>query len=353
MRKPLSSASFLLALLSLLAAPVQAQVSYYAGTPADAPNAQGPTLQGWSQSGSASAYGLSPDPDFPLHAWQLNDTGPGHISYHATTYVNTNSYEVEFLMRPLAGRMRLEIDSGDLLSDDVFLLSLELIGQDIHVTEQISSTTLICPGASGSYHSYRFTAGGASMQLTYDGQSIGFLPSSFLGLGQPGEGLSWGTFDSVPGRFRIHNIWMSNSLPLTLGSYYCSPANLHSGGVRGRIITTGSPFWWHNNVLLEAVNLPLNQFGYFLTSASTGFLANPGGSQGNLCLSGNIGRFSSNVMSSGPSGSFALPINLTALPTTPSASVLAGDSWNFQAWFRDQNPTPTSNFTNATTITFL
>jgi hypothetical protein len=33
-------------------------------------------------------------------------------------------------------------------------------------------------------------------------------------------------------------------------------------------------------------------------------------------------------------------------------AVLAGETWNFQAWYRDLNPTTTSNFTNAVSIAF-
>ncbi len=31
----------------------------------------------------------------------------------------------------------------------------------------------------------------------------------------------------------------------------------------------------------------------------------------------------------------------------------SGDTWNFQCWYRDNNPVPTSNFTDAVSVTFL
>ena len=36
----------------------------------------------------------------------------------------------------------------------------------------------------------------------------------------------------------------------------------------------------------------------------------------------------------------------------PPHTVLPGDTWNFQAWFRDMNPGPTSNFTDGVAVTF-
>ena len=107
-----------------------------------------------------------------------------------------------------------------------------------------------------------------------------------------------------------------------------------------------------NYVVIRGTDLPANQFGYFLASETQGFKANPGGSQGNLCLAGNCGRFSQQVQSTGAAGSFTIQVDLTNIPTNPPQSVMAGQTWNFQAWFRDNNPGPTSNFTDGVSITF-
>lgn len=140
--------------------------------------------------------------------------------------------------------------------------------------------------------------------------------------------------------------------PRPLGENYCGPAVSHSGGVAARMEAFGIPFWWHNDVRLDAVDLPPNRFGYFLVSNTQGFVTGPGGSQGNLCLGGNIGRYASSVMNSGPTGTFSLALDLTSLPTSPPQSVMTGDVWHFQTWFRDVNPTPTSNFTDGLSIQF-
>ena len=128
-----------------------------------------------------------------------------------------------------------------------------------------------------------------------------------------------------------------------LGEVYCSPANLNSTGTSGRILAEGSECLGDDRLTLHATDLPSNQFGYFLASQTQDFIANPGGSQGNLCLGGNIDRFVKQVLSSGCDGSFSLNVPQWAMP---------GQTWNFQAWFRDNNPGPTSNFTDGVSITF-
>ena len=138
-----------------------------------------------------------------------------------------------------------------------------------------------------------------------------------------------------------------------LGTSYCGPANLNSTGQSAVISACGSDVATDNRFSLSATDLPLNQFGYFLASETQGFIANPGGSQGNLCLGGNIGRFAQQVQSTGAAGSFTIQVDLTNIPMNPPQSVMAGQTWNFQAVFRDHNPGPTSNFTDGVSITFL
>ena len=90
----------------------------------------------------------------------------------------------------------------------------------------------------------------------------------------------------------------------------------------------------------------------FLNSMSPGFVIPPG-SQGNLCLGGGIGRYRDDVMSTGPAGSMSLALDLTQTPTPSGRTTAqAGETWYFQAWFRDKNPTQTSNFTDAVAVTF-
>ena len=111
-----------------------------------------------------------------------------------------------------------------------------------------------------------------------------------------------------------------------------------------------------NNLTLTAENLPQNQFGMFLCSEIKGFVPNPGSSQGNLCLAGSIGRYNrpGEIKNSGAEGTYSLVLDLTDTPQpTGSVSIMAGETWNFQTWFRDANPGSTSNFTDGVSILFL
>tara|TARA_R110002126_G_scaffold66038_9_gene167973 strand:+ start:9179 stop:11629 length:2451 start_codon:yes stop_codon:yes gene_type:complete len=138
-----------------------------------------------------------------------------------------------------------------------------------------------------------------------------------------------------------------------IGSTYCSPANLNSLDVPAVMTAIGQEELALQDVTLQASGLPLNQFGFFIVSATQGFVANPGGSMGNLCLAGDIGRYQDQVMGSGALGMITLEVDLLDLPTNPPQPVLVGQTWNFQAWYRDVVlGTPRSNFTDAVSITF-
>ncbi|MEM6674382.1 MAG: hypothetical protein AAF726_16165 [Planctomycetota bacterium] len=141
-----------------------------------------------------------------------------------------------------------------------------------------------------------------------------------------------------------------------IGMAYCNAAQ-NSTGATGRTRATGSRIASANNLTLAATNLPNNTFGFFLTSQSQGFVQNPGGSSGNLCLGGAVGRYvgPGQVKNSGLSGSFALQLNLSQTPTPNGlVAVQAGQTWNFTAWFRDSaGGSVTSNFTDGFAVSFL
>ena len=54
----------------------------------------------------------------------------------------------------------------------------------------------------------------------------------------------------------------------------------------------------------------------------------------------------------GSGGLLELTLDPTAIPTSPPSSIRPSDTWHFQAAFRDRNPGPTSNFTDAVAVTF-
>ena len=145
--------------------------------------------------------------------------------------------------------------------------------------------------------------------------------------------------------------WAPN---VTIGVQFCGPAAPHSASPEGGLMAlSGTNQRQFAALELRATNLPLQSFGFFIASDRDGFVATPGGSDGNLCLTGSIGRFvgPGQAMSSGASGQFTLTIDPAQIPTPngPYAPYI-GEPYYFQAWFRDANPTPTSNFTDAVMV---
>ena len=53
-------------------------------------------------------------------------------------------------------------------------------------------------------------------------------------------------------------------------------------------------------------------------------------------------------------GEYSIVVDMTTVPEPPGLShvIVAGETWNFQCWYRDVNPIPTSNFTDGTSIAF-
>ena len=136
-----------------------------------------------------------------------------------------------------------------------------------------------------------------------------------------------------------------------IGANYCT-ANVNSTGVPASIKALGSVFVGENDLSLKAIDMPAKQFGYFLASVKQGFFPNVGGGQGNLCLSGTIGRFTKQAQKAGDAGTFSIDVDLTDLPPPLQTMVLPGDTWYFQAWHRDKNPDTTSNLTDGVQIDF-
>lgn len=145
-------------------------------------------------------------------------------------------------------------------------------------------------------------------------------------------------------------------LDASIGSTYCSTAVANSTGSPAEMFALGSNVASDNFLLLGARSLPTNAFAFFLTSRDVGFSAMPGGSFGNLCLSGSIGRFvgPGQIRFSGAAGEILLKLDLDRHPT-PSGlvRVSTGETWHFQCWYRDSVAgTPGSNFSDGLTVVF-
>ncbi|MEM6672697.1 MAG: hypothetical protein AAF726_07615 [Planctomycetota bacterium] len=108
-----------------------------------------------------------------------------------------------------------------------------------------------------------------------------------------------------------------------------------------------------NELAIVAHGLPLSASGYALASLLPSAPMQPPGSVGELCLGGAIGRYAGSVFFTGFLGAGATTVDLSALPQpTGSVAGLPGQTWFFQAWYRDSiGGTPTSNFTDAIGVT--
>lgn len=132
---------------------------------------------------------------------------------------------------------------------------------------------------------------------------------------------------------------------------YCD-ANPNSTGGVSEITFLGSQSIADDDVTLQTSGLPANKFAYYLVSATDGYIANAPGSQGNICLGGTIGRYTNLVGQSTGAGLFTRSVGTTNLPVIPPASISPGETWYYQLWHRDFDPTPTSNFSRGLAVTF-
>jgi len=138
-----------------------------------------------------------------------------------------------------------------------------------------------------------------------------------------------------------------------IGTLYCTAAPNSTGGVAS-IISAGSAIVAQNDLVLTAVGLPFGTNGYFIVSRDQAFVMNPGGSQGNLSVGANTGRYISQIGNSGFSGNIPLTVDVMAIPqATGDVVALPGDTFNFQCWYRDANPNSTSNMSRGYSVLFL
>ncbi|MEM8712787.1 MAG: hypothetical protein AAGG01_17685, partial [Planctomycetota bacterium] len=126
----------------------------------------------------------------------------------------------------------------------------------------------------------------------------------------------------------------------------------NSTGQSGEVEARGSRFLAQNDLQIIATQLPADSFGYLGISLDETFVANPGGSAGNLCIGPTVGRFVDQVQSSGMDGRIVTTIDLTSVPQpTGFVSTVIGDRWYCQLWHRDSSMgMATSNFTDALSV---
>ena len=368
-----------LILLALLTAPSSAQVllaQYQAGNAGRPPTAPDPQVQGWTltdpSNGAVVLTDLSPDGATGSNAWMIDDqvTFGGARAHYGITFGSADLDEARDWGWEMAFRMRLvqtnglctviDFATGSSSSDDRYLLWLEVQGADVLASNNLTGANIICPGAmDGAYHTFALVkpsgATNKTAQFLFDGVALGSWPRTPSGGGAPAGGMNWGSGSSGGTGMANWNLvtFKKGTDVIQLGTPYCAPANLNSTGQGGRIEAWGNPLAEAGLLSLVADQLPANEIGYFLLGDAQAFVPMPRGSQGNLCIGGKLGRFVKQVASTGATGSLSITVNTNAPPTWRSSPLLPGQTWNFQVWFKDQNPGATSNFTDGVSVTFF
>ena len=232
----------------------------------------------------------------------------------------------------------VNVPTGGMDADDVVLADFSGDGAlDLAVSNQVSGTISLMENAgAGTF--------GAATFLT-----AGVAPGDLVAADLDGNGgVDLGALNRQAGGVNLFQ--NANGGTPQIGTSYCA-ANANSTGLSAVLTAAGSNLVAANNLTLTCSNMPVGQFAFFINSQTQGFVANPGGSTGNLCLGGMIGRMNSSILQSDATGQVTQVIDLTALPTpgTPVAA-MAGQTWNFQCWFRDGMAM--SNFSDGYSIAF-
>ncbi|MCP3919810.1 MAG: hypothetical protein GY711_30105 [bacterium] len=134
----------------------------------------------------------------------------------------------------------------------------------------------------------------------------------------------------------------------SIGTNYCGPAVPHSAGVSAFITALGSTSASAGGLTLVASRLPHNQFAFFFGGQTQGF-DQPAVTSGPICLAGNIGRFTGPGQT-GIGPTLVIEVDTSAIPVNPPQAVVAGETWNFQCWYRNVPALP--NFTNGVSVLF-
>ena len=136
-----------------------------------------------------------------------------------------------------------------------------------------------------------------------------------------------------------------------VGEDFCHGGLSSSAGEIGLLTAVGSGVVANNGLRLVASALPSQEFGALIASQVTVPPTFTGG-LGLRCLGGTLAIFRSQIQSTGTQGSFEVPVDLTSIPLGAGHTVLAGETWGFQAIYRDSNSSQGINLTSGISVTF-
>ncbi len=347
-------------------------------------SADGTTLLGSAPSGLDNCRGFAISGGNALVSNAgTNNTAPGQAIVEidgagavvGSTLIG-NPFDVEpFTFNGVAGFLVCDITGEDLVFAEAANLANQTIFHDSDGVTGIDFPEQVHVSASGRIFAGGFTAPSGIYEYDTAGNQVNFIDTVAIaslggirGVVELGNGNLLFTNGSGVHIYDVTTMTVTTEISgvsarfgsivgggsTTIGSNYCT-AVPNSSGTIGTMSAVGSAFAAANNVTITASGLPNGQFGIFVTSLDQGFVPGAGGtSNGNICLGGVIGRYTSpsQILSTGTTGSFSLPIDLTMVPQgNGTASVMAGEDWNFQAWHRDGVGLG-SNFTDGLEISF-
>ncbi|QDV05390.1 hypothetical protein Poly30_08870 [Planctomycetes bacterium Poly30] len=238
-----------------------------------------------------------------------------------------------------------------------WILEIERDSVSFYHGSELGATVLM--DTTNAMHDYRLEgeAGSFEGRAYVDDQLIGTITTTSLFCGQFGQTAIGALFGqsvaNEPGITR----WESathNAGPARSNFCTQSPAP-NSLGLTGWITPLGSLEVADNDFRLHATGIPVGSFGYFLCSTDWSGAVPLVGSQGALCLGGSVGRFNrpGEILIASSQTMMLLDVDLTGLPQpTGAVAAQSGDTWHFQLWYRDANPLPTSNLSNAVQLHF-
>lgn len=184
----------------------------------------------------------------------------------------------------------------------------------------------VCAGAIGQDDPYGWRSSGLG-----DGQ--GSTNSSGGDLGSPGSHIS------------------SACEPLVIGQSSCAGEPNSTGSV-AVLRAVGDPTVSRSAFELRAFDLPANVTGLAVMGRQPAFIPMAGGSAGSLCVGPGLFRLLSVVSPSSALGEWTATLDLANPSGQQLPTVLPSQTWYFQLWYRDANPTPSSNFTTGWSVSF-
>lgn len=159
--------------------------------------------------------------------------------------------------------------------------------------------------------------------------------------------------DAVSGVFTVESM-------TSIGTPVCA-GEVNFTGIPAVLTVTGSPrapgpLSPRGSMVLTASGVPAGQTVLFVNGTAADSVPGAGGSQGTLCLGGALSRYvgPGEIRFADGAGRARLPLDLSSTPVgNVIQTVTAGQTLLFQAWYRDSNPGPVSNFTGAVEVTYL